>query len=268
MSHRHDTKRIPIENQRWDPVTSISSAVLGMATEMVDHTAGILLKPYEEYKRGKPSAPTSPTSDSAGPPKNDDKGEGSSRGVLASASAESRSGLRTAGAMATASGMSASRVVTSSVKGVVVDIPLAVTEGFYRFPKLYGEDVRDHGQIKDWKSGAVVAGKTFAYGMSEGLTDLFVQPYKGGKEEGVLGVAKGLGKGPIGLTTKTISAVCGLVTYPTQGIYQSIRSLAHEKTRKNIIKSRHEEGEWLVREERGLQHSYVSEAYVKLVAMR
>jgi hypothetical protein len=31
--------------------------------------------------------------------------------------------------------------------------------------------------------------------MSEGLTDIFVQPYKGAKKEGALGALKGFGKG-------------------------------------------------------------------------
>lgn len=233
---------------------------------MVDHTAGIVLKPYEEYKRGNSSAPTSArstaSSDGAG---SIDKGEGSSRDVIAPA--ESRSGVQTAGAMAIASGKSVGRVFTSYTRGTMVDIPLAVTEGFREIPKLYGEDVRDLGQIKDWKSGAVVAGKNFAYGMGEGLTDLFVQPYKGGKEEGALGVAKGVGKGLIALTTKTNSAVLGLVSYPSQGIYKSIRSAAHEGTGKGVIKLRHEEGEWLLKTERDLQRSSISAAYVRLAAM-
>jgi hypothetical protein len=41
--------------------------------------------------------------------------------------------------------------------------------------------------------------------MSEGLTDIFVQPYKGAKEEGALGALKGFGKGTVALATKTSS---------------------------------------------------------------
>jgi hypothetical protein len=41
--------------------------------------------------------------------------------------------------------------------------------------------------------------------MSEGLTDIFVQPYKGAKEEGALGALKGFGKGAAALATKTTS---------------------------------------------------------------
>jgi hypothetical protein len=39
--------------------------------------------------------------------------------------------------------------------------------------------------------------------MAEGLTDIFVQPYKGAKEEGTVGALKGFGKGTVALATKT-----------------------------------------------------------------
>lgn len=39
--------------------------------------------------------------------------------------------------------------------------------------------------------------------MTEGLADIFVQPYKGAKEEGALGALKGVGKGTVGIATKT-----------------------------------------------------------------
>ncbi len=47
--------------------------------------------------------------------------------------------------------------------------------------------------------------QSFTYGMSEGVTDIFVQPYLGAKEDGVVGAVKGFGKGTVALTTKTIS---------------------------------------------------------------
>ncbi|KAJ7472257.1 hypothetical protein B0H11DRAFT_2038236 [Mycena galericulata] len=260
----HDVKRIPIKNRRWDPVTGLSSATIATATDVADAAAGIFLKPYEEYNRRNATVPTSPrfaASDAASSLATDDRGEGSSQG----ADLESRS---TAGAMAAASGKSFGRLVISSTKGIMLDIPLAVTEGLYRVPKLYGEEVRDHGPIKDWKSGAVVAGKTFVYGMSEGLTDLFVQPYKGAKEEGFLGAAKGVGKGAVALTTKTNAALLGLVTYPTQGICKSIWSVAHEKTRNEIIRLTHDEGKWLLATEKDVQRSSIAAAYVRLSVMK
>ncbi|KAJ7182660.1 putative sterol glucosyltransferase [Mycena crocata] len=242
----HDTKRIPIENNRWDPVTGASSAAIGAVTDVVDATADIFVKPYEEYRRINTSNPASPSSASFD---KDDRGEGSSRGPL--------SGMYTAGAMAAASGKSIGRVMTVSAKSQLVDIPLAVTEGMRNVPKLYGEQLKDYGQVKDWKSGVLVAGKTFAYGMSDGVMDLFVQPYRGARDEGALGLAKGIGKGTLGITVKTISATLGLVAYPGQGIYKSIRLTAHETTRKSIEKAKHMEGEWMLKREQGFYQSSI-----------
>lgn len=94
------------------------------------------------------------------------------------------------------------RIFTLHTRGIFVDIPLATTEGLRAVPRLYGEEIREYRPIRDWKSGAEVAGKNFAYGLTEGIADLFVQPIKGGRREGAVGVAKGLGKGLAGAATK------------------------------------------------------------------
>jgi sterol 3beta-glucosyltransferase len=37
-----------------------------------------------------------------------------------------------------------------------IDLPHAFTEGFHNIPTLYGDKVRDHGPVTDWKSGGIV----------------------------------------------------------------------------------------------------------------
>ena len=44
-------------------------------------------------------------------------------------------------------------------KATLVDFPLAIIEGLHHLPRLYGDEVRNHGQVKDWKSGCGVAAK-------------------------------------------------------------------------------------------------------------
>lgn len=105
--------------------------------------------------------------------------------------------------MVGASGKALADVNVKGFKGLLVDIPLATTEGLRNIPALYGDTVRDHGSVTDWKSGAMVGGKAFMYGMGEGLTDIFTEPYRGGKKEGALGVVKGVGKGSVTMLTKT-----------------------------------------------------------------
>ncbi|KAJ7864969.1 hypothetical protein B0H14DRAFT_2574106 [Mycena olivaceomarginata] len=251
----HNTNKIRIENRRWDPFTGGASAMVATATDMVDATAGIFVKPYQEFNRSHiapppPGASGTPLTRASSVPNvpSDDKGEGSSSSTAtgSNGSTATRSGIATAGAMTAASGKSLGRVLTSWSRGMFVDIPLAVTEGLRGVPKLYGEEIKDYGEVKDWKSGALVAGKTFVHAFPEGLADLVVQPYRGAKEGGVLGLVKGVGKGTVDAFVKTGAATAGLVTYSAHGISQSIRATVHEKTGRGIAKARHDEGRWLL----------------------
>jgi len=35
----------------------------------------------------------------------------------------------------------------------LLDVPLAVADGLHNVPALYGEEVRDMGSVRGWKSG-------------------------------------------------------------------------------------------------------------------
>jgi hypothetical protein len=168
------------------------------------------------------------------------------------------------GAAAVACASSLGHILTLHTKGVFVDVPLATTEGLRAIPRLYGQEVRDHGPIRDWKSGAEVAGKNFAYGMTEGIVDLFVEPVRGGRQEGALGVAKGLGKGLVSFGTKIpsgksiqiikimaynlhlILAGLGLLAYTGQGIYKSMRRATRAERRHAIKDALQAEGQHLL----------------------
>lgn len=53
-------------------------------------------------------------------------------------------------------------------KGTLVNTPLALAEGLRNVPRLYGEEVQDHGKVKDWQSGGKVAAKVCStYNVSE-----------------------------------------------------------------------------------------------------
>lgn len=156
---------------------------------------------------------------------------------------------------------------------MLIDMPLAASEGLRAVPRLYGDEVKDHGPVEDWKSGATFAGKNFVHGMADGLSDIFTQPYKGGQEEGAKGVAKGIGKGAIGLTTKVSSgmllsiqnhrkeayvnfpAALGLVAYPAHGMMKSLYTATHSKTRKAVFQARVREGKYLA-EQSGTKNRY------------
>lgn len=148
----------------------------------------------------------------------------------------------------------AGKVVTSAAKGVLVTIPLAATEGLRAVPRLYGEDVKRHADVRDFKSGVVVAGCEFRDEMAGAATDIVTYTYRGKRDEGPLGVAKGLAKGVVSLAAKTGTAVGGLVAYPVQGTYRGIRAAVRSTARESIEAAKRAEGQWLV-SQRGTEAS-------------
>jgi hypothetical protein len=127
--------------------------------------------------------------------------------------------------MAITSATSFGKLFIGLSRGALVEIPVAAADGLRAIPQIYNHEVKDYGKATDWKSGVVVAGKTFSYGIYEGFTDIFIQTYQGKKKQGAAGVAKGLAKGLVSMTTKTTAGVIGLVAYPAQGISNSIRTV-------------------------------------------
>jgi len=246
----HESKPIFIDPHYYDPVSSMASAFMSAQVDILKASAGIVYQPYKEYmKADQESRARSETNSHADTASTkvlslDDNGEGSSRD--GGARLQKGESSNVGGKMAVASAKSLGDVCVKGVKGLAVDIPLACAQGFQNVPTWYGDEARDYGRVTDWKSGAVAGGKSFMYGMGEGLTDIFVQPYAGAQKEGTLGAVKGVGKGTVSLVTKTASGLLGLVAYPGQGLSKSIRTAVKSTTRKNIIKARRTESEFLM----------------------
>lgn len=167
---------IHLENDRWDPLTATSSALL---SSVVDFGRGF--------------------------------------GTLVTAPMKSGTG-KSGGAQASVRG--AGKMVNSVLKGSLVDVPVALTEGFNNVPLMYGEKVRKRGPITDWKSGTAEAGKNFAVGFLDPIWCLFKQPAVGVTKHWGAGVFTGLGKAGLGLVVKpgsgklwTIAEDSGAVLY-------------------------------------------------------
>ncbi|TEA21368.1 Sterol 3-beta-glucosyltransferase UGT80B1 [Colletotrichum sidae] len=258
----HDIRKFIIENRRWDPVTGTSSALLGAATGMFKGATDIVVKPIQTYhersklKNAEPgdvassgsSTPIAPGSPGLAPPPSDaiDRPRSAGGSSGGGGGGGGGGGWQTTGAVAKASASGVGGFFKSYGK-FYLDVPMALTDGFRAVPKLYGEEVKDRGPITDWKSGAVAGGKNFVVGVGEGVSDLFVQPYKGARDGGAAGAALGVGKGVIGMVSKTISAGIGVVAYPSHGIYKTIRTAVKSKTRHKIAAARLVEGEYLAR---------------------
>lgn len=169
--------------------------------------------------------------------------------------------------MALLSATSLGKFLGRASRGVLLDLPLAATEGMRAVPRLYGEPVKNHSPVTDFESGAVAAWSTFAHGLYGGVTDIFVYTYHAKREQGSLGVAKGLSKGIVSLTMKTGSATMGLVAYPSQGAYRGLRKAVRKGPAENIEEVRWAEGEFLEREV-GVDVGRVCEAFEGLLCAR
>ncbi|KAB8227669.1 uncharacterized protein BDW43DRAFT_293587 [Aspergillus alliaceus] len=246
--HLHNMNPIVIDNRRWDPITGTASATVVTGANMLKHGTDIFYKPIKEIHRGcSPNSSPSASLPELSPARGAGSPGGQSMRDMQPHPGRPRTGAGTTGAAFAASGKSLGKFVGYAYKGAVVDIPLATTEGLRAVPRLYGEDVRDLGPVRDWKSGVAIGGKSFAYGVAGGLTDIFVQPYKGAKDEGAIGAAKGIAKGTIGTMTKVGSGMLGLVAYPGHGICKSIQATGRSGTRKQIVNARGREREFIAR---------------------
>lgn len=203
---------------------------MSIVSNMGRATTGMLYDPYKELSRPK----TEGTSDAA-------------------------HNAATAGRMATVGAKGFGKFNMALFKGAIVDVPLAAAEGFRAVPKLYGEEVKDHGEVTDIQSGFGKAGKNFAFGMYDGFSDLFVRPYEDAKKDGARGFAKGIGKGFLGFTSKTASAAVGIVAYPGEGICKSIRHAVHSGSRRDIKARKLVEGAYLA------QRSPSNEEVVRII---
>ncbi|KAJ5421323.1 Glycosyl transferase family 28 [Penicillium cf. griseofulvum] len=257
----HLVNPIIIEHRRWDPITAMLAAATTTGSTMLLSTADMIYNPYKEYKRGRSPNPSARDSQAMALPSRPFSREPSSTRISAadntnphnyrSASVEPgaetgpdrrRNGFYVAGSMAGATMKGFGKFTGSYFKGVVVDIPHAAAEGFRQVPRMYGETPKDYGAIQDWKSGAIVGGRNFVDGMTDGFTGLFTQPVNGAREEGALGAVKGFAKGTIGLASKVPSAGIGLVAYPFQGITKSIEAAFRSQSRKAMVKARLKSG--------------------------
>lgn len=104
------------------------------------------------------------------------------------------------------------------------------------------------------------------HGFYDGVGGFFFKPYKGARDGGVLGFAKGCGKGLSGIVTGPVSGkyllprvlwlgpithyvagTFGVFGYAGDGISQSIDRAVHQKARKRILAAKEAEVEHMTR---------------------
>ncbi|KAK7532014.1 uncharacterized protein J3D65DRAFT_576772, partial [Phyllosticta citribraziliensis] len=272
--------QIVIENRRWDPVTGTHSAGIGIMKDLVEDTAGIFLNPVQEYRRiqrtsyddsdtrsqkkaesvaARSTRPPSPASSLSS---FDVKQIKDIERIYSTATAKPKRENKSL-AMAKASLKSFGKFHGHFFKGTLVDLPYATAEGLLALPGYVGstpsafaafiDGPATHAPITDWRSGAVAGAKTFAYGMTSGLADFVVQPYRGAKAEGGWGAVKGAGRGVVSGLSKTSAGVLGLVAFPGHGLTKSLRAGVYCQRAKAVVARRWEESEWLVGDVWGME---------------
>lgn len=104
-----------------------------------------------------------------------------------------------------------------------MDLSLAIAQGFHNAPRLYGDTtVRTPPRVSGIQSGLRAAGSEFTYGIYDGVTGLFLQPYHGARENGALGFVQGVGKGIGGFVLKDLAAIIGPFGYTMKGVHKEI----------------------------------------------
>lgn len=104
-----------------------------------------------------------------------------------------------------------------------MDLSLAIAQGFHNAPRLYGDTtVRTPLRITGIQSGLRAAGEELIFGVYDGVTGLWLQPYRGARDNGALGLVQGVGKGFGGFVLKDLAAIFGPIAYTMKGIHKEL----------------------------------------------
>lgn len=104
-----------------------------------------------------------------------------------------------------------------------MDLSLAIAQGFHNAPRLYGDStVRTPIRVSGIQSGLKAAGSEFVFGIYDGVTGLWLQPYRGAKENGAVGFIQGVGKGFGGFILKDLAAIIGPFGYTLKGVHKEL----------------------------------------------
>ncbi|OTA99236.1 glycosyltransferase family 1 protein [Hypoxylon sp. CI-4A] len=269
----HRSGNVKIEPHRWEPFTAVSSASFSTVVGAADGVADIIRKPVKVYKQGHPKQkqiadPTQEQSDNdqmviiahAAVPSSaailPQPGEIIHLNEATGLGNEQHESRTTAATMALASAKGISKALTRTACGILVDIPVAATEGLRAVPELWGETTTPHAHVRDWRSGLEVGCTSFYQGINSATTSIFVRTYNAKRLEGSAGVAKGLSQGTIGFITKTTAAVTGLLAYPAQGVSRSMRAAVKSHARQRIMEARWKMGDWLVQNDPSWENNH------------
>ncbi|KDN37111.1 hypothetical protein RSAG8_10386, partial [Rhizoctonia solani AG-8 WAC10335] len=137
------------------------------------------------------------------------------------------------------------------------------SEGMANLPRLYGGQMRDRKKVNGVGSGMVEGTKSLLYGAYDGINDLFMEPVRGYKANGILGAAAGVGKGTLSAATKPIAGVMQFISQPLEGTAKEVRSLFHKEVGKERIAARYAEGVLAVRQASQKEKELLVQAFME-----
>jgi hypothetical protein len=248
----YQSRPISIETRRFDPLSGGVSSTMTTFVDLTSCLTGMVTKPVEEHQErcrqqaraDELAALIEKHRQKLADVYNDKASVHSGVSTVSRRAVPDRT--TSGGRVALASAKSIGTFAPKALSAMLVDIPVSLADGFKAIPSQYGDSMPDTGKVTGAGSGFAVAGKTFAWGMIGGLSDFVVQPYKEVKKSGVRGLPNGIGKGTVGLISKSGAGMTGLFAYSTQGIAKSLRTATHSRSRKSIEAERSFEGQWLV----------------------
>ncbi|KAG9661509.1 hypothetical protein KCU95_g4576, partial [Aureobasidium melanogenum] len=101
---------------------------------------------------------------------------------------------------------------------------VAMAEGAHNAPRLWGDrSVRKPVKVTGIMSGISAGCQELLLGTYDGITGLMTLPVRGAKEQGMIGFAKGIGQGIVGMPVKFWAGMSGITGYPMQGVDEQIK---------------------------------------------
>ncbi|KAH7359828.1 hypothetical protein BKA66DRAFT_515011 [Pyrenochaeta sp. MPI-SDFR-AT-0127] len=199
---------------RRDPTDPVSGILFGVYDTVEEMMLGLVAGPVELGKQANPMLVRYKSSQTA-------NGTASTEST---AVVNVKNVPQVAAQVAIGTGKGLGRIVTASLKSPML-IMNGVTRGFHNLPKTYGEEVREYKNVTGFRSGLCVGAQSFGYGLADGLKDLVAKPLDGAAQSGCIGFGDGLAKGIGNALFKPAAGACGLLGYPSVGIYKSIRNM-------------------------------------------
>nr|XP_036578677.1 glycosyltransferase family 1 protein [Colletotrichum truncatum]KAF6786010.1 glycosyltransferase family 1 protein [Colletotrichum truncatum] len=196
------TKEYPMDPTRWDPFTATLSSMMDTLGDFCMSLGEGVVEPPRAFAQAR-------------------KLKGKRSGTRAFISAAGRGLKRSGGAL---------------IKGTIVQVPMALTQGFRSFPRVVGGHVDEPLHVVDWSSGLQAAGKNFRTELQQGASGIAVTPWRRARSEGGEGFFKAIARGSFCAVTKAGSAITGLLAYPVYGTYRSIKKRHQTKAEELISK--------------------------------